>query len=217
MLSKLEWTRAPISCLCQTPASSMTQGHLIFCLILRQSVCIFGWLCARKLTINNKCGLKACSFWDRPTHPRSRGSPCCLERVLSAGPVCQSGNENVCSSLWCNVEDSGVCGWNRAVLAGVMEIHKERPFSFNHLTPLLWWAICEAACADDSLSLSLAFSPVRIPAQDGNRGGTGNVPDSRYELHHTRSKPQWNKDHRYLTVQRWTTWKLQRSVWSDKC
>lgn len=62
MLSKLEWTRAPISWLCQTPASPVTQGHLIFCLILRQSVCIFGWLCARKLTINNKCGLKGCSW-----------------------------------------------------------------------------------------------------------------------------------------------------------
>lgn len=60
MLSKLEWTRAPISWLCQTPASPVTQGHLIFCLILRQSVCIFGWLCAGKLTINNKCGLKGC-------------------------------------------------------------------------------------------------------------------------------------------------------------
>lgn len=62
MLSKLEWTRAPISWLCQTPASPVTQGHLIFCLILRQSVCIFGWLCAGKLTINNKCGLKGCSW-----------------------------------------------------------------------------------------------------------------------------------------------------------
>ncbi len=46
-------------------------------------------------------------------------------------------------------------GWNSAVLARVMEKHKERPFSFNHQPLLLHWLIFEAESADDTLSLLL--------------------------------------------------------------
>lgn len=48
-----------------------------------------------------------------------------------------------------------MCGWNGAVLARVMEIHKERPFSFNHQPLLLYRVIFEAASTDDTLSLLL--------------------------------------------------------------